>query len=62
MRGITSIMYAHAAETVRRPGSFEVPFKRSSERNEFRSRADERLSAVEPQRLSRRERSARPES
>ena len=43
-----------------RRGLFEVPFKRSSERNEFHSRADERLSAVEPQRLSRQERSARP--
>lgn len=38
-----------------RRGLFEIPFKRSSERNEFHSRADERLSAVEPQRLSRAE-------
>jgi hypothetical protein len=42
-----------------RRGLFEVPFKRSLGRNEFRSRADERLSAVEPQPLSRQERSAR---
>ncbi len=38
-----------------RRGLFEVPFRRSLERNEFHSRADERLSAVEPKRLSRAE-------
>jgi hypothetical protein len=38
-----------------RRGLFKVPFKRSLERNEFHSRADERLSAVEPKRLSRAE-------
>jgi hypothetical protein len=36
-------------------GLFEVPFRRSLERNEFHSRADERLSAVEPKCLSRAE-------
>ena len=35
-----------------RRGLFEVPFERSSERNEFHSRADGRLSAVEPKHLS----------
>ena len=34
---------------------FEAPFRRSLGRNEFHSRADERLSAVEPKRLSRAE-------
>ena len=38
-----------------RRGLFEVPFRRSLGRNEFHSRADERLSAVEPKRLSRAE-------
>ena len=36
-------------------GLFEVPSRRSLGRNEFHSRADERLSAVEPKRLSRAE-------
>ena len=35
-----------------RRGLFEVPFRRSLGRNEFHSRADERLRAVEPKRLS----------
>jgi hypothetical protein len=38
-----------------RRGLFEVPFRRSLGRNEFHSRTDERLSAVEPKRLSRAE-------
>ena len=36
-------------------GLFEVPFRRSLGRNEFHSRADERLRVVEPKRLSRAE-------
>ncbi len=36
-----------------RRGLFEVPFRRSRGRNEFRSRADATPSAVEPERLSR---------
>ena len=37
----------------RRRALFEVPFERSSERNKLHRRADERLSSVEPERLSR---------
>ena len=43
-----------SAEDGRR-GLFEVPFRRSLGRNDFHRRADERLSAVEPKRLSRAE-------
>ncbi len=45
MRGITSITFARAAEPVRRPGSFEVPFEPCSGRDEFRSQAKARLTA-----------------
>ena len=38
-----------------RRGLFEVPFTRSSERNKFHSRADEKFSVVEPKLLSRAE-------
>jgi hypothetical protein len=38
-----------------RRGLFDVPSRRKPERNEFRSRVDERLSAVEPKHLSRAE-------
>jgi hypothetical protein len=38
-----------------RRGLFEVPIRRSLEKNEFHSRADERRSGVEAKRLSRAE-------
>ncbi len=40
-----STTFVRAAETVRRPGSFEIPFEQRFGRDEFRSLAEARLTA-----------------
>ncbi len=62
MRGITSITFARAAEKVRRPGSFEVPFEPCSGRDEFRSQAKGRLTADQHGSGLERKQPARPPS
>ena len=47
---------ADAVRESGRRGLFESAFAANAGRSEFRSRADERLSAVEPERLSRADR------